>query len=68
MIYKVVLGSGVQKSDSEIYIYTHSYIFFFIFFSIKVFYRILQYPVLYNRTLLFIYFIYNSLFLLIPNS
>ena len=36
IIYNVVLVSGVQQSDSV----THTYIFFFIFFSIIVYYKI----------------------------
>ena len=43
--------------------------FFFIFFSIMVYHGMLmQFPVLYRRTLLFIYPIYNNLPLLIPSS
>ena len=38
MIYNVVLVSGVQKGDSVIHLYT----FFFIFFSIMVYHRILN--------------------------
>jgi len=40
------------------------------FFSIMVCYRMLNivFPVLYSRTLLFISFVYSSLYLLIPNS
>ena len=45
------------------------YIFFFISFSIMIYYRMLNIVlVLYSKTLLFICFIYNSLHLLIPNS
>ena len=38
LIYNVVLISTVQQSDSVM----HRYIFFFIFFSIMVYYRILN--------------------------
>ena len=38
LIYNVVLISAVQQSDSVIHIYT----FFFIFFSIMVYHRILN--------------------------
>ena len=67
MIYNVVLVSGVQQSDSVIYI--HIFILFQIF-SIMVYHRILNIvlPVLYSRTLLFTHYIHNSLHLLIPNS
>ena len=51
-----------------LYIYMYIYIYL-IFFSIMTYYRILNIaPMLYNRTLLFTCFIYNSLYLLIPNS
>ena len=56
MTYNVVLVSGIQQSDSVIYIYIYTYIyiciytyvyvyihtFFFIFFSIVVYHRILN--------------------------
>ena len=46
-----------------------TYIFFFIFFFFMVYYRILNIVLwLYSRTLLFIYFVYNCLHLLVPNS
>ena len=60
LIYNVVLIPAVQQIDSVIHIYT----FFFIFFSIMVYHRILNIV----RTLLFIHSTYNSLHLLIPNS
>ena len=44
------------------------YIFFFIFFSITVYHKILNSSELYSRTLLFTHSIYNNLPLLIPNS
>ena len=40
--YKVMLVSGVQQSDSVTYIYIHTYIFFFMLFSIMVYHRILN--------------------------
>ena len=61
LIYNVALISAIQQSDSVI----HLYIFFFIFFSIVIYHGILiQFFVLYNRALLFIHPIYNSLYLL----
>ena len=65
LIYNAVPTSAVQQSDSVIHIQTF---FFLIFFSIRVYHRIIQFPVLYSRTLLFIHPIYNSLPLLIPDS
>ena len=61
---------GVRQSDSvistHIYMYIHS---FFRFFSIMGYYKILiTFPVLYNKPFLFIYFIYNHIYLLISNS
>ena len=38
LIYNVVLVSGVQQNDSVI----HTYTFFFIFFSIMVYHRIVN--------------------------
>ena len=57
VIYNIALVSGVQQ-----YIYI-----FFRFVSIIGYYKIL-FPVLYSRSLLLIYFIYSSVYLLIPNS
>ena len=48
--------------------YTHIYILLNILFSIMVYPRILEFTVLYSRTLLFIHSLYNGLHLLIPNS
>ena len=65
LIYNVVLASGVQQSDAVLY----TYIFFCRFFSITGYYKILNIvPVPYSRSLLFIYFIYSSLYLFIPSS
>ena len=47
------------------------YIYIYIWFSIMTYYRITNIvPVLYsiNRTLLFIYFVHSTLYLLFPNS
>ena len=70
MIYNLqrqmaVLVSGVEQSDSVIH--THISILFQILFH----YRLLQsieFPVLYSRSLLIIYFIYSSVYMLILNS
>ena len=60
-----MLISAEQQSDSVIHIYT----FFFIFFSIMVYHRILNIvPCVYSRALLFIHFLFNSLHLLTSNS
>ena len=59
-ICSVVLVSGVQQSDSVIYIYirTHICIFFFIFFSLRGYYKILSIvPCAISRSLLFILYI-----------
>ena len=48
--------------------YTHIYILLNILFSIMLYPRILEFTVLYSRTLLFIHSLYNGLHLLIPNS
>lgn len=62
LTYNVVLVSGVQQRDSAIHINTYSFhLGFFI-------YRILNIvSVIYSQTLSFMYLIYNSLYLLIPN-
>lgn len=57
----IVLISAVQQSDPVTHTHMHS---FLIFFSIMVYHRILD-TVLYSRTL-FIYLMYNSLYLLTP--
>ena len=64
MIYNVVL----QVYSTMNHIYNHIYTFFFILFQIY-YYRIFsRVPVLYSRSLLVIYFIYSSVYMLIPNS
>ena len=77
LIYNVVLVSGVQQSDSVIHIYVYVYIYIYIYIYIYVLfqiifpYRLLQeieFSGLYSRSLLIIYFVYNSVYLLIPNS
>ena len=65
-MHNVVLVSGTQQSDSIIDIHTH--ICFFIFFSIMVYYRILNRVPCATHWGLVIYSIYNSLHLLITNS
>ena len=47
-----MLVSGVQQSDSVIYLYLSIYMFFFIFFSIVAYHRIL------NTAALVIYLFY----------
>ena len=59
MISDVLLVSGTQQSESFIYIYT--YIHSFLGSSMKV-----EFPVLYSRFLLVTYFIYSSVYTLIP--
>ena len=55
-----MLISGVQKSDSVI----HIYILFSDNFPLWFFIRYwIQFPVLYNRSLLFIYLIYCSVYI-----
>ena len=67
MIYNIVLISSVQQSEAIIHIYTHTFIV--IFFSMMACHRMWNIvPWAISRTLLFIYPIYTSLHLLIPNS
>ena len=57
LICNVVLVSGVQKSDSVI----HTYIFIFqSLFTCKLLQNWVEFPVLFSRPLLVIYFIYSS--------
>ena len=65
MIYNVVLVSGVPQSDSVINI--HISILFQILFPSKLLQNI-EFSVLYSRSLLNVYFIYSSVYMLIPNS
>ena len=52
----------------NVYIYICIYVFFFSFFPIQVITRCwIQFPILYSRSLLFIYFIYSNMYPLIPN-
>ena len=63
-IYSVVLISAIQQSNSVI----HTYILFHILFHYGLSWDIeYSFPVLYSRTLSFIYPIHNSFNLLIPN-
>ena len=64
------VSSRCTASDSGIYItYVCIYIFFFRFFSIVDYYKVLNIvPCAIQKSLLFIYFIYISVYLLIPNS
>ena len=75
LIYSVLI-SAIQQSDSlrhtHTHTHTHTYIYIILFhiFSIIVYHRILiQFSVLYRRTVLFIHSMYcNSLYLLIAYS
>ena len=60
LICNVVLVSGVQKSDSGI----HTYIFIFqSLFTYKLLQNWVEFPVLFSRPLLVIYFIYSSVYI-----
>ena len=64
-MYNVVLVSDVQQSVSVIYIY----ILFSYSFPLLVITRyLIEFPLLHNRSLLFIYFIYSSMYMLIAKS
>ena len=65
LIYNVVLVSSVRQSDSFIHI--HISILFQMLFPCSLLQNI-EFPVLYRRSLLIIYFMYSSVYLLIPNS
>lgn len=65
LIYNAMLASDVQQSGSAIY----KHKFFFRFFPATGYYKVLNTVLCaIQRTLLFIYFIYTSKYLLIPNS
>ena len=66
MINNVVLVSGVQQSDSVIHI--HVSILFQILCPFKLLQNTEQFPVLYDRSLLVIYFKYSSVYMSISNS
>ena len=67
LVYHIVLVSGVQQSDSFIYI--HISIVFQILFPCRVLQNTeYEFPMLYSRSLVIIYFMYSSVYLLIPNS
>ena len=64
LIYNVVLVSGVQQSVSVMHIYIY---IFFRFSSLEGYLNILgTVPVLYNKTLLFIF--YSCVYMLLSNS
>ena len=64
----------VSGYSTVIQLYTRMYIFyifvfFFRLFSIVGYYKIFNIvPILYSKSLLFIYFTYGSVYMLIPNS
>ena len=61
-----MLVSGV---DSKVTHYIYIYFFLFQILSLIDYYKILSaVPVLYTRSLLLIYFIYGSVYMLIPTS
>ena len=70
MVYNIVLVFGVLQIDLIIYIYidTYIHIYFFVFFSITVYYRILNIIPCVTQEDLVVYPFYMSLHLLIPNS
>ena len=57
-----------QVYSKVIQLHIYIYLFFFRFFPIISYYKILEFPVLYSRSLLFISFIHSRVYLLIPNS
>ena len=59
MTYNTVLVLGIQQSDSVI---------FSDYFPLQVItrYQILLFPVIYSKSLLLLYFMYSSSYLLIP--
>ena len=64
-----MLVSGVQQHDLVINIYVYNYILFLVcFFSVTVYYKILEIPMLYSKCLLFTYSIYGNVHLLISYS
>ena len=68
LIYNVVLILVYSKVIQLYTQYTHIYVYGYSFpLWFITGYRI-QFPVLYCRSLLFTYFMYNSLYLLVPNS
>ena len=58
---------SITNSQLDLVIYQYVYINFFRLFSIIDYYWV-QFPVPYSRSLLFTYFIYSSVYILIPNS
>ena len=70
LIYSVILVSYVKWFSQVcvcVCVYTNSHIYIFLSTCFITRYWI-QFPVLCSKTLLFIYFIYCSLYLLVPNS
>ena len=65
LVHSVVISVG--QSDSVIYICNINIIYSFSDFFLFVARYWIWFPVLYSRTLLFIYFTYSSVYLLIPN-
>ena len=71
-----MLITAVQQSDSVAHTHTHTHTHIYIYIYTHILFHVLchynlswiQFPVLYNKTLLFIYYMYTSLYLLIPNS
>ena len=63
-VYLVYSVSGVQCSDSVLYIHRHIHIFFFRFFSLIGYYKILSIVAcMCSRSLLVICFIYSNVYL-----
>lgn len=54
-----------MKNNTHIHIYTHLYYFFRFFSIVKYKKNSTQYPVLYSRSFLVIYFVYSSIYMLI---
>ena len=66
-----MLVSSVQQSGSVVYIHMHTYIYmynyFFRFFSIIGYYKINSIVPCALQQVLVVYFIYSSVYMLIPN-
>ena len=63
-----MLFSSVQKSDSVIHTHTHTHTHSFLCSFHYGLLQDIEYPVLYSKALLPTYFMYISLYLLVPNS
>ena len=68
LIYSVVLVSDVQQSDSVICIHIYPHIFFLMFFSIIINYKIMNIVPCATQWDLVFYFIHSSLYLLNSSS